>query len=458
MQNRRVTPLLVVVVATLLLLAFSQVAVAQNLDTCPAVVNNALTQVGVNCAGMARNTACYGFRDIIKGVVEGDVAPNFTWTPDQPEPGARIELTQTQAIQTGPFDLLNREWGIAVLELQANLPNTLATSGVRMMALGGVEVENGVPSEDALVLPPEGVEASTSRTTNLRNNPDAPGWSSRIVDSVPPSTALEADIVSDDGGWARVVFNGRPGWVSVADLDTDGDLSSLPAVGPETYTPYQDFYFRVGIGDVRCADAPSLLFIQSPNNPDLSTAAAPKADTLLSPAAQRSSVVPLAVTLRVFDQDIEVEGSIVARSLPPGDDLGTQIQLINLFGLLRIYPDTPGEIIVPPGFVTTLNLLDTPASLGNEGDDDERAPIGRFSQPVPLTQAELNALSIIGLITNPGFDIFDTPVVPPRVINASSAGGSVSTLVCTSPSQCALVQAACAAGELPPSICSLYSF
>jgi hypothetical protein len=124
MQNRRVTPLLVVVVAALLLLAFSQVAVAQNLDTCPALVNNALTQVGVNCAGMARNTACYGFRDIIKGVVEGDVAPNFTWTPDQPEPGARIELTQTQAIQTGPFDLLNREWGISVLELQANLPNT----------------------------------------------------------------------------------------------------------------------------------------------------------------------------------------------------------------------------------------------------------------------------------------------------------------------------------------------
>jgi len=442
-----------------MLLAVSQVAIAQNLDTCPALVNNALTQVGVNCAGMARNTACYGFRDITKGVVEGDVDPNFTWTPDQPEPGARIELTTTEAIQTGPFDLLNRTWGLSVLELQANLPNTLATPGVRMMALGGVEVENGVEPADALILPPAGIAANTSRTTNLRNNPDAPGWGSRIIDSVPPASTFEVDVVSDDGGWARVVFNGRPGWVSIADLSTTGDLSSLPVVGPETYTPYQDFYFRVGIGGPRCADAPSLLFIQSPNNPVLSTTAANlKADALLSPAAQRSTVVPLSVMLRVFDADIEVEGSIVARSLPPGDDLGTQIQLINLFGLLRIYPDTPGEIIVPPGFVTTLNLLTTPASLGIEGDDDERAPIGRFSQPVPLSQAELNALGIVGLLTNPTFGVFDTPVVPPRVIQASSGGGAVATLVCTDPDQCAAVQALCASGVLPPATCAVFSF
>jgi hypothetical protein len=457
MQVRRITSLLVVVSAALLLLAVSQVALAQNLDTCPAVVNNALTQVGVNCAGMARNTACYGFRDIVKGVVEGDVAPNFTWTPDQPEPGARIELTTTQTIQTGPFDLLSREWGLSVLELQANLPNTLPTPGVRVMALGGVEIENGVPSNEALILPPAGVPANTSRTTNLRNNPDAPGWASRIIDSVPPASTFEVDVVSDDGGWARVVFNGRPGWVSVADLSTTGDLSTLPVVGPEIYTPYQDFYFRVGIGGERCADAPSLVFIQSPNNPVLS-GAAPKSETLLSPAAQAAPIVPLAVKLRIFDADIEVEGSIVARSVPPGDDLGTQIQLINLFGILRIYPDTPGEIIVPPGFVTTLNLLTTPASLGTEGDDDERGPIGRFSQPVPLTQAELNELSVVGVITNPTFNIFTTPVIPPRVIQASSAGGTVSTLVCTNPSQCAQVQALCAAGSLPPATCAVFGF
>lgn len=458
MHIRRSTYLVFVLVSALLVIAIAPTALAQNLDTCPAIVNNALTQVGVNCAGMARNTACYGFRDITKGVVRGDVAPNYTWTPDQPELGSRIELTTTEAIQTGPFDLLNRRWGLSVVELQANLPNTLAAPGVRMMALGGVEVENGVQPEDALILPPAGVSVNTTRATDLRSNPDAPGWSSRIVDSVPAASLFEVDVVSDDGGWARVVFNGRPGWVSTADISTTGDLTVLPQVGPETYTPYQDFYFRVGIGGQRCSDAPSLLFIQSPNNPVLSTGASAKDTLLLSPVEQRRVIVPIAVTLRIFDQDIEIEGSIVARTVPPGDDLGSAVELINLFGLLRIYPDTPGEIIVPPGFATRLGLADVPSSLGIEGDDDERAPVGRFGPPFPLSAAELAALGIIGQITSSTFGIFETSVIPPRVIQASGAGGTVPQIACSEPSQCAAVQALCASGALPQAICQSFAF
>lgn len=461
MHIRRTTYLVFFLTAALLVIAIAPTALAQNLDTCPAIVNNALTQVGVNCAGMARNTACYGFRDINKGVVRGDVAPNFTWTPDQPELGSRIELTTTETIQTGPFDLLNRRWGLSVLELQANLPNTLATPGVRMMALGGVEVENGVQPEEALILPPAGVNVNTTRATNLRSNPDAPGWSSRIIDSVPAASLFEVDVVSDDGGWARVVYNGRPGWVSTADISTTGDLSVLPQVGPEDYTPYQDFYFRVGIGGLRCDDAPSLLFIQSPNNPVLSTAGAPKSDMLMSPMEQRRVIVPIAAALRIFDQDIEVEGSIIARTIPPGDEnltVGNTVELVNLFGLLRIYPDTPGEIIVPPGFAVRLALADTPASLGIEGDADERTPLGRFGQPFPLSAAELAALGVIGQITSSTFGIFQTPVIPPRVIQASGIGGTVPLIACSDANQCAAVQSLCASGALPQTICQAFAF
>ncbi len=461
MQVRRTRYLMFVLVAALLVIAVTPTALAQNLDTCPAIVNNALTQVGVNCAGMARNTACYGFRNITKGVVRGDIAPNYTWTPDQPELGSRIELTTTEAIQTGPFDLFNRRWGLSVLELQANLPNTLPTPGVRMMALGGVEVENGVQPEEALILPPAGVSVNTTRATEMRNNPDAPGWASRIIDSIPAASILEADVVSADEGWARVVFNGRPGWVKTTDISTTSNLDALPRVAPEDYTPYQDFYFRVGIGGERCADAPSLLFIQSPNNPVLSTAAAPKNDMFMSPIEQRRTIVPIAAQMRLWDQDIEVEGSIVARTIPLGDEnvtVGNTVELINLFGLLRIYPDTPGEIIVPPGFAVRLGLADILTSLGIEGDEDEKAPAGRFGQPFPLSAAELAALGIVGQITSSNFNIFQTPVIPPRVIQASGAGGTVPLIACSQPSQCASVQALCASGALSQGICQAFAF
>jgi hypothetical protein len=442
------------------LLALSQAAVAQNLDTCPALVNNAVTQVGINCAGMARNTACYGFRSIVKGVVEGDTAPNYTWTADQPDLGSRIDLTNTQAIQTAPFDLLNREWGLTLLELQANLPNTLASSGVRMMALGGVEVENGVEPEDALILPPSGISANTTRATNLRNNPGGDGWFSRIIGSVPPGTIFEVDIISDDLAWGRVVFNGIPAWVQLADLSSTDDLLGLPVVTPDSFTPYQDFYFRVGIGGERCADAPSLLFIQSPNNPVLAAGAANfKDELLMSPASQGGSVSPIPIKLRLFGQDIEVEGSIVARTFDPGDDLGTIVELVNLFGLLRIYPDTPGEIIVPPGFATRLTLSD-PASLGIEGDDDERAPSGTFGPPFPLSQDELNDLGIVIIITDPDGGIFDYPVVPPFVIQASGVGGVVSLIACATADQCAPIAEACAPGGFLADnpICDAFGF
>jgi hypothetical protein len=463
MQARRTAYLLFALVSALLAVAIAPIASAQsqNLDTCPAIVNNALTQVGVNCAGMARNTACYGFRAINKGVVRGDVAPNYTWTPDQPELGSRIELTTTETVQTGPFDLLNRRWGLSILEIQANLPNTLPTPGVRMMALGGVEVENGVEPEEALILPPAGVAVNTTRATTMRNNPDAPGWASRIIDSIPAAALLEVDVVSADEGWVRVVFNGRPGWIRRGDISTIGDLSLLPRVGPETYTPYQDFYFRVGIGGIRCEDAPSLLFIQSPKNPVLSTAAAPKDDMLLSPAEQSATIVPIAAQMRLWDQDIEVEGSIVARTIPIGDEnvtVGNTVELINLFGILRIYPDTPGEIIVPPGFATRLGLADVPASLGIEGDADEKTPIGRFGQPFPLSAAELAALGIIGQITSSTFNIFDTVVIPPRVLQISGVGGTVPVIVCSDANQCAEAQEFCANGQLPQSICEQFAF
>lgn len=74
---------------------------------CPGVVNEALAQLGTNCANMGRNSACYGFNN-----VEADfnvpVPDGFFTTTDE-----RAELVTVNALKTGPLDLTQDQWGSA---------------------------------------------------------------------------------------------------------------------------------------------------------------------------------------------------------------------------------------------------------------------------------------------------------------------------------------------------------
>jgi len=89
------------------------------------------------------------------------------------------------------------------------------------------------------------------------------------------------------------------------------DLSSLVTIGPDSMTPMQSFYFRTGINGTPCVQAPSLLYVQGPNN------------------------VP--VDIQVFQKNVRIESTIIFRSLPPGDTLGTQLEIIVLSGLGKLF-------------------------------------------------------------------------------------------------------------------------
>ena len=51
--------------AAFIVLSFTMVVLAQD-STCPALVQQALSDVGDNCSDLSRNAACYGFRAGIK--------------------------------------------------------------------------------------------------------------------------------------------------------------------------------------------------------------------------------------------------------------------------------------------------------------------------------------------------------------------------------------------------------
>jgi hypothetical protein len=312
------------------------------------------------------------------------------------------------------------------MNVDANLPTAFSPRGTVFIQFGGVEVENGVEPEEAVRLV-DGINVSTTGDTDLLSwpPPSIPGHASELVTSVPSGTAVSVDAINPAGDYLRTLYQDRVGWMSLSALDTAGvDLSGLPTIGPDDMTPMQDFYFRTGIGGITCAEAPSLLFVQGPNTTP--------------------------VDIRVHQHDIRVESSVVLRSLPPGDQLGNQIELFVVSGLAKIHPDTPSEIIVPPGFFSTIPLCSEFESLGIEGDADEKATCGNWSAPRPLTDEELNiCLALQGLPDNTLYYAIGCP----STLQASGVGQVVAQLFF--PNQAALdaARAACAAGELDPEIC-----
>jgi len=420
MQYRRyIFVFLLLSVATIFSVTF--VANAQQATTCPALVSQALNQLGTNCASVGRNTSCYGFANVQHTAFASNVPADF-----YTKPGDHADLPITQAIQTGPLSLDAGQWGLNVMNVQANLPNALPGKGVVYLQMGGVEVENGVKPDAAVTLPETGITVNSTAATDLLSwpSPSVPGHASEKIVSIPSGSALSADALNPAGDFARVVFQNKAGWVSKSALDSSVDLSSLPAIGPDDKTPMQSFYYRTGIGGTPCAEAPSLLYIQAPNG------------------------VPTDIT--VLDQPVRIQSTIVLRTLPPGDQLGDRVELVVLSGLAILNADTPNEIIVPPGFSTTILLSDLFVSLGIEGDADEKAPVGTWSQPRPLTQDELDGLKVLEDLPN---NVVNYPINIPIIIQASSVGGVIPVLIF--PNQAALdeAKAACAAGKLSADIC-----
>lgn len=435
-----------IIPATLLLFAFLAIPVAaQEQNTCVALVLSAISQTSTRCATNGIDSACYG-NDNVHGTFAEESSPGvFTRVPEADQnffvkPGDQADLRLTEAIQTGPLDQVSRppSWGISVMNVQAGLPNETIDSldgrGVIYFMLGGVEVESDVEPQDALDLLPAGVAVSIVAAADMRAAPVAhdTATGSNVMARVPANTTLNADAITPDGMWVRVIFEDRPGWISRATVDPQADLSSLVVIGPEDFTPMQSFFFRDGIRhDVRgpgCALAPSFLFVQGPED--------------------------IPVHLRVHRVDLRLESSMILRTVPPGDDLGNFFEIIPLSGMVTVFPDTDNEIFVPPGYVLRLRLGKF-VSLGTEDDVDEKVFTGVAGPIRPLTNPELDELRIVE--TLPDNLLHYVPEVP-SVERPSGVGDVIARIIYKNPRALRIVRDRCQGGQMPPQVCRTLGF
>lgn len=119
----------------LLLLSFTALpGEAQRGASCPPMVRQALDSVARACDNMGRNSVCYG-NTLVEAAFDGaDIA--FS----RPADTSDVELLRT--LRTFPLDEAAGLWGVAMMNIQANLPDTLPGQGVKLVLYGDVAIEN----------------------------------------------------------------------------------------------------------------------------------------------------------------------------------------------------------------------------------------------------------------------------------------------------------------------------
>jgi LysM repeat protein len=320
---------------------------AQNELTCPELVQQALTQLGDNCATLGRNSACYGHNQVKATFTQAVPDGYFS------QPADRSDLINLRTIQTSPLDLPAAEWGMAVMNVQANVPDTLPGQAVTFLLLGDMEVENAVDPASVKTGPATAILQSP---TDLRT---IPASESAIITQLPAGTVLEIDETSTDGAWLHITTNIGGGWISRDAVNQTSAINALPVQGETRLSPMQAFYFRNGLGDLSCQEAPSVLAVQSPEN--------------------------ITVDLTANGADIRLGSLVLLQVLPPGDTM----QLTTIEGNAILDPDGPNPLSVPAGFTTT-RCLDEAQDRGinGEADDQEIGTDCTWEPPRSLTLEE----------------------------------------------------------------------
>lgn len=120
-----------------LLLTVSLVT-AQN--DCGVLVEAAITQASETCAQIGRNQLCYGNTNLEVTAASGADIKMDT-------PGDLADLINVSAVHASPLNAQNDEWGIGIMSVQANLPDTLPGQNVTFLLVGDVTVENLSPED-----------------------------------------------------------------------------------------------------------------------------------------------------------------------------------------------------------------------------------------------------------------------------------------------------------------------
>ena len=332
------------------LLILAGLSHSQSNETCPSIVSQAISALEQNCTGIGRNEACYGYRLVSAEFINAVADDYFS------QPSDRASIESIEKIQTAQLNLDNQEWGVGLLNLQANIPNTLPGQSVIFVLIGDVELENAVEPATSFQ-PAEAVQVQLKVNGNMRSQPSL---RSNVLAVIPEGAGVGVDAQSPDGEWLRVVYNERIGWLNRVTFASEDRVNDLPVFDGTQRMPMQAFYLRTGIGRPECVEATNdVLLVQGPKN--------------------------IKVDLTVNGAVMQVGSTVLYRIL----DNGETMEILVLDGEVRI-PNgiRQGEdLLIPAGYRSRV-CLSMPDNLGVDGEANDRLIACPFSLPeqIPLSR------------------------------------------------------------------------
>ena len=225
-------------------------------DLCPTVVTSAVETTNQFCDMLGENQACYG-----NVQVEAQGYDDFGLL-EFSQPGDVANLQQIQSLQLSPMDTTENVWGMARLEVLANLL-LQDFETVTLLLFGDTQIENTVQPTT-----PIEIEVNVNSYVNVRQVPSTNG---AVVGTLAPNDTIQALGRLGDNSWLRVQLpTGGVGWLfsDLATTSEDINLLRVEEYASPYYEPMQAFYLRTDAtttGEVACDSAPpSGLLIQTP--------------------------------------------------------------------------------------------------------------------------------------------------------------------------------------------------
>src|SRR5258708_21053950 len=103
--------------------------------SCQAILTKAYQAIQEACGTLDRNKACY-VNDNVSAELSSAASGSFSM------PGDKLPIKVIKSIAASPLDLQKQTWGLSLLKLQANLPDTLPGQNVTFLVYGGTSIEN----------------------------------------------------------------------------------------------------------------------------------------------------------------------------------------------------------------------------------------------------------------------------------------------------------------------------
>ncbi|MFN8371972.1 MAG: hypothetical protein U0694_03730 [Anaerolineae bacterium] len=335
----------------------ASVAVAQN-DACPALVDQALSSAATACQTLGRNEVCYGYTQVQAFDAEGQTLADFA------EVGDIAALQDIKRLVTFSLDTISEVWGIALLSLQANLPDTLPGQNVTIVAFGLTELHadnesmqafrfvSSIGQSQCAEVPRDGLliqSPSGAGTVNFTINGVEVAIGSTVLLRAVTETSLELSTLE---GEAVVTAAGVSQTVS-AGFGTTVEENRPP----EGATP---------LLDATLATLPLDLLPEAIEAPDVGSEAPPEGDATETPTA---SVIPNSAALS-FEQVIGiVVCSANGATVPVGTSFALRLGWFELeLGVLTQYMTSATHTTTYDGQPLPLAATQGPRVYVNQDD------------------------------------------------------------------------------------------